>query len=79
MLLDEELLKDAQAIVNTEPGDDEAYVANFVTFQKRWNYLVPTVPVYVPASSDFFIPELKGFDNDVFTGVCQSILYAYFE
>ena len=60
-------------------NDEETYLKNFVEFQKYWNELVPHIPIYVPASYDFYPANLKNFDNDTLTGIRQSILYAYFE
>lgn len=79
MLIDPHFDELARAILNTEAGDEEAYLKNFVEFQKYWNELVPHIPIYVPASYDFYPANLKNFDNDTLTGIRQSILYAYFE
>ena len=41
----------------------EEYLDRFVAFQKRWNELLPDLPLYSNEYHDFFNNKLKGYEG----------------
>ena len=75
---DEELYIDAKNMRKTEPGDIFEFVSKWVTFQKRYNEILPTIPIYSNIYFDFYNQYLQ---NYLITGQVtwsQAILPAYF-
>ena len=75
---DEELWIDAKAMRKTEPGDIFEYVSKWVTFQKRYNEVLPTIPVYSNIYYDFFNQYLQNYYITGQVTWSQAILPAYF-
>lgn len=76
---DEELAALAADLNNTPSTDKEAYSAKWYAFQKRFNELLPTIPLYSDEYYTFFTPKLKGYETDPFWGFPSAILYARME
>lgn len=76
---DEELAATAKAIKNTQPGDKAAYSKNWYAFQKRWNEVLPDIPLYSDQYHCFFSKKLKNYSADAFWTFTSAILYAYVE
>ena len=75
---DEELWIDAKAMRKTEPGDIFEYVSKWVTFQKRYNEVLPTIPIYSNIYFDFFNQYLQNYYITGQVTWSQAILPAYF-
>jgi len=76
---DEQLFQDAVNMRKTEPGDIYSYVDKWMTFQERYNEVLPTIPVYSNIYSDFFVQYLQNYVIDAQVTWSQAILLAYFE
>ena len=75
---DEELWIDAKAMRRTEPGDVFEYVSKWVTFQERYNEVLPTIPIYSNIYFDFFNEYLQNYYITGQVTWSQAILPAYF-
>ena len=75
---DEELWIDAKNMRKTEPGDVFEYVSKWVTFQERYNEVLPTIPIYSNIYFDFFNPYLQNYYITGQVTWSQAILPAYF-
>ena len=75
---DEELWIDAKAMRRTEPGDVFEYVSKWVTFQERYNEVLPTIPIYSTIYFDFFNEYLQNYYITGQVTWSQAILPAYF-
>ena len=62
----------------TEPGDYYEYVAKWMSFQKRYNEVLPTIPIYSNIYYDFFTEYLQNYEITSSVTWSQAILLAYF-
>ena len=76
---DEKLYQLAVDMRETEPGDSYAYVSKWMQFQKRYNEVLPAIPVYTNIYFDFWTPVLQNYDITKRVTWTQAILLAYFE
>ena len=75
---DEELYIDAKNMRKTEPGDIFEFVSKWVTFQKRYNEILPTIPIYSNIYFDFYNQYLQNYWITGQVTWSQAILPAYF-
>ena len=75
---DEELYYDAVNMRKTEPGDVFEYVSKWVAFQKRYNEVLPTIPIYSNIYFDFFNKYLQNYEITSTVTWSQAIVKAYF-
>ncbi len=75
---DEELWRDAVHMRQTEPGDIYEYVAKWIEFQKRYNEVLPTIPIYSNIYFDFFTQYLQNYQITGQVTWSQAIIPAYF-
>lgn len=76
---DKELEDDAFACKDTKPGDKKAWSENWLKFQKRWNELMPNIPLYSDEYHEFFNPKLKNYKPDGMWDWSYAIPYATVE
>lgn len=77
---DKELYDDAVAMNQTEEDDSDAYLANWVKFQQRWNELLPDLPLYSNDYHDFYNTRVSGFQQDGYAwDFSKAILYTTVE
>ena len=76
---DEKLWELAVDMRQTEPGDSYAYVSKWIQFQKRYNEVLPAIPVYTNIYFDFWTPVLQNYDITKRVTWTQAILLAYFQ
>ena len=62
----------------TEPGDIHSYVSKWITFQKRYNMVLPTIPIYSNIYYDFYNEYLQDYNIVGQVTWSQAILPAYF-
>ncbi len=74
---DEELFQDAVDMRKTEPGAVYEYVSKWITFQKRYNEVLPTIPVYSNIYFDFWNPYLQNYHITAHVTWTQAILESY--
>ena len=60
-LYDEELYQAALAMRQTEPGDVLTYMQHWITFQERFNEILPMLPVYSNIYFDFYTNALQNY------------------
>ena len=75
---DEELWRDAVHMRQTEPGDIFEYVSKWITFQKRYNEVLPTIPIYSNIYYDFWNQYLQNYSITGQVTWSQAIIPAYF-
>ena len=75
---DEDLWYRAVNMRKTEPGDIFEYVSKWVSFQERYNEVLPTIPVYSNIYFDFFNEHLQNYFITGQVTWSQAILPAYF-
>ncbi len=61
----------------TQPGDMFTYLVKWITFQKRYNQVLPAIPVYSNTYYDFYIPELQNYDITAHGTWAQAIIESY--
>ena len=76
---DQALYEAAVAMRKTEPGSSYEYVEKWITFQERYNEVLPTIPIYSNIYFDFYTPLLQNYDITKRVTWTQAILLAYFE
>lgn len=79
-LEDEELAILASDLNKVDEGNDEEYLNKWVSFQKRWNELLPNLPLYSNEYHDFFLTKVKGAEgkNDIWD-ISRQIVYMWVE
>jgi ABC-type transport system substrate-binding protein len=75
---DKALFDDAVAMRKTEPGSYYEYVEKWMTFQERYNTVLPTIPIYSNIYFDFYTPLLQNYNITNSVTWSQAILLAYF-
>ena len=75
---DEDLYWRAVNMRKTEPGDIFEYVSKWVSFQERYNEVLPTIPVYSNIYFDFYVPYLQDYHITAHVTWTQAILESYF-
>jgi len=79
-LLDEKMDQLSMDMVyGVESGDNEAYLKVWCEYVKRFNELLPEVPLYSNVYITLFPENLKGYTQDSFWDFQKSILYAWLE
>lgn len=63
-IADEELNRICQEMKATPSGDWEAWSDKWMEMQKRWNVLLPQIPLYADEYHSFYTTKLKGFEPD---------------
>lgn len=62
-IADKELESIALDMKKTDPQDQKGWAEKWVRFQKRWNTLMPDIPLYSDIYHDFFNPKIVGYDS----------------
>ena len=75
---DEELYQDAVDMRKTEPGAVYEYVTKWITFQERYNEVLPCIPIYSNIYFDFFTSMLQNYHITAHVTWTQAILEAFF-
>ena len=76
-IFDEELDKLSMDMVyGVEAGDDAAYLDIWQKFIKRWNELLPEVPLYSNIYISVYPDWLENYNQDSYWDFEQAILYA---
>ena len=78
MYTDDELLyRLAVDMRKTQPGDVFTYLSKWIAFQKRYNQVLPAIPVYSNTYYDFYSPELQNYDINAHGTWAQAIIESY--
>jgi hypothetical protein len=75
---DEELWYKAVDMRKTDPMDVFGYVSKWVSFQERYNEVLPTIPIYSNIYYDFYTDQLQNYFITGQVTWSQAILLAYF-
>ena len=75
---DEELWNRAVDMRKTEPMDVYDYVGKWVSFQERYNEVLPAIPLYSNIYFDFYTSQLQNYFITAHVTWTQAILEAYF-
>jgi peptide/nickel transport system substrate-binding protein len=62
-IADKELEDISLDMKRTDPQDLDGWVEKWIRFQKRWNYLLPDIPLYSDVYHDFFNPRIVGYES----------------
>ena len=74
---DEELYRLAVELRKTEPGDCYEYVRKWIAFQKRFNEVLPCIPIYSNIYYDFYTSMLQNY-TIIHTTWSRAILACWF-
>ena len=60
---------------------EDEYLDKFVAFQKRWNELLPDLPLYSNQYYDFFNSKLKGYEGikDAIWDITSQLVYCWIQ
>ena len=75
---DEDLYYRAVSMRKTDPQDVYDYVARWISFQERYNEVLPTIPIYSNIYFDFYTTQLQNYYITGHVTWSQAILEAYF-
>ena len=75
---DEDLWYRAVNMRKTDPRDVYNYVAKWISFQERYNEVLPTIPIYSNIYFDFYTSQLQNYWITAHVTWTQAILEAYF-
>ena len=75
---DEDLYWRAVNMRRTDPLDVYDYVAKWISFQERYNEVLPAIPIYSNIYFDFFTNQLQNYYVTGHVTWSQAILEAYF-
>lgn len=78
-LKDEQLMNLADQMRKTSGDDREGYSKKWLEFQRRWNELVPDLPLYSDEYHSFIALKVKNYEVDPFWTFQRAILYTYVE
>lgn len=78
-IADKELEKLGKNMNLVDPENEKEYLDRFVAFQRRWNELLPDLPLYSNEYHDFFSAKLKGYEGikDSIWDVTSQIVYCW--
>jgi peptide/nickel transport system substrate-binding protein len=74
---DPELDELIMALRSTEPGDEDAFLDNWLAFQVRWQQLLPQIPLYSNEYFDIYDYAVKGIETTPFHDFSQEICKIY--
>ncbi len=75
---DEDLYWRAVNMRKTDPLDVYDYVVKWISFQERYNEVLPTIPIYSNIYYDFYTPQLQNYFITGHVTWSQAILEAFF-
>ena len=75
---DEDLWYRAVNMRQTDPEDIYDYVVKWISFQERYNEVLPTIPLYSNVYFDFLVPTLQNYHVTGHVTWSQAILESYF-
>ncbi len=75
---DEDLYWRAVNMRKTPPEDVYDYVSKWISFQERYNEVLPTIPIYSNIYFDFYTEQLQNYHITGHVTWSQAILEAYF-
>ena len=75
---DEDLYWRAVNMRKTDPADVYDYVAKWISFQERYNEVLPAIPIYSNIYFDFFTPMLQNYHVTAHVTWSYAILESYF-
>ena len=75
---DEDLWYRAVNMRQTDPEDIYDYVSKWISFQERYNEVLPTIPIYSNIYFDFFTNQLQNYYITSHVTWSQAILESYF-
>ena len=61
----------------TDPADVYGYVSKWITFQERYNEVLPAIPIYSNIYFDFYTPYLRNYNITAHVTWSQAILEAW--
>ena len=77
-LYDQKLSQLAWKMHKTQPMDYLTYEKNWLAFQRRFNEILPTLPLYSNVYFDFHTDWLQNYQPNTYAGWAEAIQYAYF-
>lgn len=75
---DENLMKLAERLRETKPGDEEKYAERWLELMKEYSEVLPTLPIYSNIYYDFFANDLMDYEPNAHWSWPSAIVYAYF-
>lgn len=78
-LKDFELMRLANELRKTEFGEEELYSKKWFYFQKRWNKILPDIPIYSDTYYCFYSKRVKNYNANADWNIQKAIIYASVE
>lgn len=78
-IFDQRLEQLAKDLRETSSTDTQAYLTKWVAFEKRWNELLPDLPLYSDEYHDFYNHKLKNYTVAADWGASDQLVYCYIE
>ena len=76
-ILDEPLNRYTQEMRQTTPGDYASFSQSWLNFVKRFNEILPDLPLYSDEYFDFFNPKLRDFEHSALYPWTSAIISAW--
>ena len=76
---DEELATIAANMKKIPYENEKEWEKAWVSFQKRWNEMLPDIPLYSDEYHDFYSTKIKGYEPDSLWQWESAIVYSYIE
>lgn len=74
-IYDEELERLAKELRETDSQDKEGYAAKWFEFMKRWNEVLPDIPLYSDEYHDFFNKKLQNYEVSAEWSAREQLVY----
>lgn len=74
---DRDLTRMSKRLRETPPGEDEEYIARWLTLMKRYSVVLPTVPIYSNMYVDIEAMDIQGYDPNSTWSWPVALLYTY--
>jgi peptide/nickel transport system substrate-binding protein len=76
-LKDRGLRSYAKSMITTKPGDVLTYMKHWISFQERFNEILPMIPIYGNFYYDFYTSKLQDYDISASVTWGEAIVPAY--
>lgn len=78
-IMDKELRSLASELHKTQPGDALSFLKRWISFQERYNALLPSLPLYSNVYFDAYTQALKNYYPSSESSWPNALLYAYID
>lgn len=76
-IYDEQLESLAKSLRETNSNERKEYLEKWIAFEKRWNELLPDLPLYSDEYHEFYRKKLKNYEVSADWGMRDQLVYCY--